>query len=146
MRRMRAGLCLVVVFAGASSRGADATKQDREKLQGTWKVSAMSLAGKAFPSTSKDIRTRIFTGDKMVIKDPLAKGERRQEATFKLDAGKEPRHIDFTDAKSGKTLHGIYQLEGDTLKIAYPFPAGARPTSFDGRGVFTETLKRAGKK
>ena len=34
------------------------------------------------------------------------------------------------------------KASGDTLKIAYRFPPGPRPTSFYGKDVFTETLKR----
>ena len=66
--------------------------------------------------------------------------------TIKLDAAKEPKHIDMTGKKDGKTVQGIYIIEGDTLKIAYRFPAAGRPTSFDGKDVFMETLERQTKK
>jgi hypothetical protein len=59
----------------------------------------------------------------------MRRQEGDQDATIILNAGREPKHIDMTDKKDGKTVQGIYIIEGDTLKIAYRFPAAGRPTS-----------------
>jgi len=141
------GLSLVVLLAGASGWGGDATKKDQEKIQGTWEPSSLSIGGKVSPAPPKELPTRVFAGDKLTTKDPGKKGElAAEEATFKLDATKEPKHIDITRKKDSKTVQGIYLLEGDTLKIAYRFPAVGRPAAFDAKDVFVETLKRQAKK
>jgi uncharacterized protein (TIGR03067 family) len=146
MRWITFGLSLVVL-AGASAWGGDDTKKDQEQIQGTWEPTGLSFGGKAFPTPAKNLPTRIFTGDKLTTKDPGKKGEFAvEEATFKLDAAKDPKHIDITQKRDGKTVRGIYLLEGDTLKIAYHLGGEARPTKFDGDGVFVETLKRQAKK
>ena len=143
MRRLTFGLSLVALLAGASAWGGDVTKKDQGKIQGTWKPATLSLGGKEFPLPSKGLPTRIFTGDKLTTKDP-GKGE--LEATFSLDAEKEPKHIDITNKKDGKVVRGIYLLEGDTLKIAYRVLVVVRPTSFDSQDVFMEVLTRETKK
>lgn len=142
------GLCLTSAGVRADDANdkaaSEATEKEREQIQGTWEPSSLSFGGKASPTPPKELPTRIFTGDKLTTKDPGKKAQ--QEATFKLDVGKEPKHIDMTDKKDGTTVHGIYVLEGDTLKIAYRFPAAGWPTTFDGKDVFLETLQRQTKK
>jgi uncharacterized protein (TIGR03067 family) len=139
MRPLTFGLLGLAVLLGG-----DDAKKDTETIQGTWAGSGLSISGKPLPAPPKELPTRIFTGDKLLTKDPPKPD---QEATFQLSADKSPKHIDMTDKKSGKTLRGIYSIEGDTLKIAYPVGGyeAPRPTAFDGDGVVTETLKRVKK-
>ena len=62
-----------------------------------------------------------------------------------------PHHatIDLVPGKGryeGKTLPGIYKLEGDTLTIAFAEPGKDRPTAFEskaGSGVVLVVHKRA---
>ena len=54
-----------------------------------------------------------FKGDKLTIKSK----DQMKEITFKLDATKKPKEMDVDfDGKTGK---GLYQLDGDTLKIVF---------------------------
>jgi uncharacterized protein (TIGR03067 family) len=141
MRRTTLGLALILLLAGANARGGDA-KKDKEKLQGTWMLTSMEVGGKAVP-LPKDAKL-IFAGDKLTATGgPMGD----EHATYKLDAGKKPRQIDLIekkDGKDGKTIQGIYSIEGDTLKLAFAVEAekGPRPTAFEGKEVGVMTLKR----
>jgi uncharacterized protein (TIGR03067 family) len=135
---------VVVLLAGAHAWCVDATKKDQEKIQGTWEASSLTLNGKPFPTRTpvKD-RAITFTGDKLIMKQGQVA---LQEATFKLDATKEPKHIDMRDKKDGKTLRGLYVLDGDTLKISHYLEGTERPATFDAKDLFIVTLKRQTKK
>jgi uncharacterized protein (TIGR03067 family) len=133
----------LVLVAAAMASADDATKKAQKMIQGTWEPVRLSFGGKPDPTPAKDLPTRIFDGDKLTTKDPGKKTE--EQATFKLDASKEPKQIDIAQ-KGGKTVQGIYVLEGDTLKIAYKLGGQERPTKLDDDGVFVETLKRQVKK
>src|SRR5206468_2002717 len=103
--------------------------------------------GKPSPLAPKELPTRSFAGNKLVTKDPGKKGEFAvEEATFRLDSTKDPKHIDMTRKRDGRTVQGIYVLAGDTLKIAYYLGGEVRPMGFADNGVFVETLKRQIKK
>jgi uncharacterized protein (TIGR03067 family) len=144
-KHMRWTVCAaaLIVLATATTRADDARKKDTEVIQGTWEPVGLILAGKPEATPAKDLPTRIFDGEKLTTKDPGKKTE--EQATFKLDATKEPKQIDIMP-KGGKTVQGIYTLDGDTLKIAYKIGGQERPTNLNGEGVFVETLKRQVKK
>lgn len=61
-------------------------------------------------------------------------GKGKQEATFRLDPAASPKAMDLTSRSEkgqGKTLAGIYLLEGDKLKLCLPtLPGRKRPTDF----------------
>jgi uncharacterized protein (TIGR03067 family) len=67
------------------------------------------------------------------------------EGTHTVDPGKKPKQIDAVRSKgpdAGKTLKGIYELDGETFKVCFA-PAGKdRPAEFatgegDGRRLMT---------
>jgi len=94
---------------------------DQEKLQGTWQMVRAEVAGKEVSQIAlRDTRMRIS-------KDSSSLG------TFRLDPTKEPKAIDMTPAfgpNKGKTVLGIYEIEGDDLKICVAMPGKERPTEF----------------
>jgi uncharacterized protein (TIGR03067 family) len=64
-------------------------------------------------------------------------GEAQMEGTIKLDPAKKPKQIDYKIEKStseawkGVTSRGIYELDGDTLKVCRTWPDNdTRPTEF----------------
>jgi len=69
--------------------------------------------------------------------------------SYKLDPSKKPPEIDLTITDGefkGKTFPGIYQLDGDTLKLCRAQPGQERPTEFaskKGSDTIFLTLKRA---
>jgi uncharacterized protein (TIGR03067 family) len=142
MNRFVLGLLAVAVLGGmaAAEEKADA---DLEKLQGAWVLTGLESDGKTIPA-QEGAGTIIFGKDKkLVLKE---KGKKDKDGTFKMDASKDPKELDLigsTDKENG-VMQTIYQLDGDTLKLAYSAegPKGKRPTSFDSKKAAIMILKR----
>ena len=111
---------------------------DREKIQGTWALVSGERNGKPLPDEAIKHVKLIFSGDKLTTKNK----ERKTEAGFKLDPNKEPKEIDVD--MEGNVGKGIYQFDGDTLKIAHGEVGDARPKEFPkaGSGLTVLVLKR----
>jgi len=130
--------------------GADApkndVKKDNEKLQGTWKA-VTAEAGGNLQDDAEEHRL-IFSGDEFTLK----KGEETMgKGKFKIDPSKKPNEIDMEfveskrDALKGKTVLGIYQLDGDALKWCWSKPGDGRPKEFSSTATDVHllvTLKR----
>ncbi len=123
------GLQLLFVAACGLLLAASETKEkplmgDHEKIQGAWALQSGERHGKPLPDEVIKHITLIFSADKLITKNK----DRKTEAAFKLDPSKEPKEIDLDmDGNIGK---GIYQLDGDTLKIAHGEVGDARPKEF----------------
>ena len=123
--------------------GADKTKEkqpmgDQEKVQGTWALVSGERNGRPLPAEVIQHIQLIFAGDKLATKHK----DRKTEATFKLDSNKTPKEIDLE--MEGNVGKGIYQLDGDTLKIVHGEVGDARPKDFPkaGSGLTFLVLKR----
>jgi uncharacterized protein (TIGR03067 family) len=161
MRKLMA-TAAVALLLGVTAHGQDPTKADQERLQGAWLVQSLEAGGKKIIAEPDGSRM-FFVGDKMAMEKGGKKGD--SETTFKIDATKKPKHLDliFKD-KDGNpsTIRGIYDLDGDNLKVCYriqltggkktddkdkdktPF-VEARPSSFDSSQGVLVILKRAPK-
>jgi uncharacterized protein (TIGR03067 family) len=110
-------------------RGGD-TDDDGKRIQGTWVVDPATFAEvkdeEARKEALKESRAvRItFQGDTFTMKHPPANEEK---VRFRLDPSKKPKEIDF-----GQGARGIYELEGETLKLCWDQQgkANGRPTKF----------------
>jgi uncharacterized protein (TIGR03067 family) len=138
--RLAVVMLLGVAFAPARGTGGD-PKADLKRFEGTWVVESALKGGKAQEEIVKTARL-TFAGDKFVIKH--GDGD-TVEQTFKIDASKKPRQIDFV--KMSKTYPGIYVFEGGKLKLCVS-EGGDRPTEFtstEGSMTTLLVLKRAKK-
>ncbi len=73
----------------------------------------------------------------LTIKDDTKDGR------YKLDAAKKPKEIALTMTENGKneTVRGIYELDGDNLKICFPAaPGGEAPKEFSGKKASNQML------
>jgi uncharacterized protein (TIGR03067 family) len=113
---------LIALFTALPA--ADPPKTDADRFQGTWVVSRVEINGKVQPK-SFTIRVK-FDGDKLLA----IVGNRQPEArgTFKLDQGLRPKAYDLTTVE-GQAVRGIYELDGDTLKVCLSAPGDERPTA-----------------
>jgi uncharacterized protein (TIGR03067 family) len=125
-------LSLGCLLAADSRQEAD--KDGTKTLKGTWTIVAVFDAdGKRVPVKADGqgpSRTIVFEASKGVFKDLHGKN-RHQEFTYKLDPTKRPKQIDFKDATEDRELWlGIYELDGDTLKLCFARTRTGRPTEF----------------
>src|SRR5262245_23708003 len=118
-----------------------AKQTDQERIQGAWKIESIVFDGKKESDTDKI--TIIFNGNKMSIR---VTPEHRDVSPFKLDETKSPKSLDIGDpAKKGDLLPGIYELNGDELKICFAKGSETRPTAFEskpGSRITFLTLRR----
>jgi len=142
MRRKWLGVVIVGLLIAADEAKKDDTLKDKERLQGTWIIQSSQRDGQA-DEVSKD-DTVTFDGDSVTVRTK----DREQKATFKLDASKKPKTIDFTPSEESErdnVVLGIYSLDKDELKVCFSGPGEKRPTEFsakEGTGHQLHILKR----
>ena len=139
---------VVVLLAGlliATDKPKDEAKKDLDRLQGTWVMAELEVEGKVVPEEKLKGTTLTIKGDKYIVKVK----DRAHETTFKLDPSQKPKAIDMyfsagTDAP--KLSKGIYEVDGDTLKLCrHQAPGKDRPVQFGtwpNTGLFLVTWKR----
>ena len=116
-----ASLIAVATLSPAADKKDAGAKADIDAIQGTWSIEA---GGPAKGGTITFTRTEV--------KMQFPKNPDVFTGTFKIDPSKNPKQIDL-HLKGGEPNHGIYVLEGDTLKVyAIAKDDGERPTAFPG--------------
>jgi uncharacterized protein (TIGR03067 family) len=123
---------MLAVLAGVLVAADDATvKSDREALQGKWLVVASEARGKKDSDDKlKEAKpTFHFQEEKLGWSFVRDGKEITGNGSYKLDPSTKPKSIDLTGfPESGKTFPGIYEMDGDTLKIC--FDENERPKEF----------------
>ncbi len=129
---MLLGLLSVSVVAHAQEKGA--AENDSVIIQGNWDATSSNTEGKDLPKSELRISRLVVKGDEWnyslgggaVLLDPAPK--------FSLDQNAIPKTIDVTSRRKnqqGKSLlRGIYELDGDVLKICFAVGSAARPKKF----------------
>ncbi|MDR3633424.1 MAG: TIGR03067 domain-containing protein [Isosphaeraceae bacterium] len=121
----------VVLLAGAAPE-REAEQSDLEKLQGDWKTKSFLLGGGPLPK-EKQFPDRLMTikGDSF---SEFRGGKVAVRGTLKLDSSTSPKHLNATFTQggpTGETVRGIYELDGDTLKVCVGTPDTERPAKFE---------------
>ena len=84
--------------------------------------------GQKLPDDDTQSLFRTMKGDQYTVflfRKAIGKG------TFKIDASKKPKTIDFQPAAAkAQPLLGIYEFDGDAWRICYANPGKERPTEF----------------
>ena|ERR1043165_3254450 len=124
-------LSFVVLALALCAGMALAEDDDAKKMEGNWTIESIVSKGEKPPADQfKDI-TMVITGNKIQMK---LKDEAVSTVTYKLDAEKKPKQIDLTHVdgdQKDKVEMGIYELDGDTLKISSSDPGEKRPEAFE---------------
>jgi uncharacterized protein (TIGR03067 family) len=129
---MKRFLVLVVSVALlAADAKDDAVKKEVEKFQGSWTGVSLEAGGQKAPDEFAKQNKITFTGDKYV---QTMGGQTVEAGTQKLDPTKKPKTMDISVTEGdmkGSTQLGIYEIEGDTLKICVAEHGSKdRPTEF----------------
>jgi uncharacterized protein (TIGR03067 family) len=96
MRLKWLGVVVIGLLIAADDAKKGDTRKDKERLQGTWIIQSSERDGQA-DEVSKD-DTVTFDGDSVTV----VTKDREQKATFKLDASKKPKTIDFTPSEESE--------------------------------------------
>ena len=107
-----------VVLAGPQD---DPAKKDLEKMQGKWKIEAEVIEGQKTPAKLLAKTSITIKGDNLIWEPKEDNGTIK----IKLDPSKKPPAIDLIDGKN--IALGIYQLEGDTLRVCWEDFKSNRP-------------------
>jgi uncharacterized protein (TIGR03067 family) len=137
--RLQTALALLLVLsfcapthADYRDRGANG-RSDQQLLQGTWKVIKRVKNGAAEDVNEHPTTLTITGKDIAETRD----GKVCQEGAFTLESSANPKRITLTGKSgdnSGKTFEAIFEVDGNTLKLAYSFGdnAGTPPKDFTG--------------
>lgn len=123
-------LILVAGLATAADPKEDAVKKEFKQLQGMWQATSVEQDGeKATDAVAKQMKL-VFEGEKATF---YAGDTVMMQGTVRLGPGAKPKTLDLA-SKAGRlkdqTVEGIYEADGDSLKICLGSPGGARPTEF----------------
>lgn len=148
----RLTFCVVALgFCVAYGGTGEPKSKDAKNIQGTWKVVSLTMEGQERKGDDiKDLWFKISATEIAIVQ-----GESNvlPPRAYSIDAAKMPKHIDIVDhiylnrkpdkdAKDKPTkikeklvMPGIYELDGDTLKICWngegvPSPKLERPKEF----------------
>ncbi len=140
MKRLSFLLLVLGLVAGAQGAKEDAAAEDLKRMQGDWVVVSMEVDGLKVPDDDAMALFRSVKGDRYTVsryRRLAGKG------TIKLDATKKPRTIDALPAgvtDKAKAVLGIYEFDGDKLKLCFARPGMARPTEFSAKEDSGNTL------
>ena len=138
--RVKTLAILMVGLLIAADDAKSENKKDIEKMQGEWTMASGERNGEAIPDEIVQSLKRTIKGNEYTVKreDEVLNG-----GTFTVDATKSPKTIDLkiTEGQAaGQSLHGIYELDGDMMKICYANPGKPRPTEFSAKAGSDQTI------
>lgn len=105
------------------------TPNDAKNILGAWQVTYVEDSGQVAPLSMPDGKklNAQFNFDTNSMKTNY--GEHTSEGSYTIDSSTNPKSIDLIE--NGRTKRGIYDLQGDTLRICISEQSNARPTAFD---------------
>lgn len=134
MKRFRATIAAIQVAIVGLAVAAAANAAGRNKadgLSGRWSWVGFEQAGIVAPSEQLKGWVMAVKNDHLTIEGP---SKARIEADFALDPTATPKGIDlafFSNQTRGRTVWGIYEIRGETLRICVaPAAAKGRPRDF----------------
>ena len=134
----------LVLLLGAAALAAPvpkAVKKPVESLDGVWKIETEERDGQASPRASSDYNVWRVTGGQLVLVSAQRDEYTAALTSEELDGGL--RSFEYTGAANGYHRRGVYQLDGDTLQIAFSLDPKTRPVKMTSENKgFVYTFKR----
>jgi RNA polymerase sigma factor (sigma-70 family) len=119
-------------------------KEAKATLDGTWQLTAVTKNGVEGGKDEVEAGKIVLSGETF----EMHHGANTVKGTFKVDPAQSPATIDLVVSEGGDPgeMHlGIYELDGDKLRICMTHKDKERPTKFeslDGSGAVLVSLKR----
>ncbi|WP_165229080.1 TIGR03067 domain-containing protein [Aquisphaera insulae] len=139
---------IATLMLSLAALGGDPPAADLKALQGTWQVTSMEREGETVPAEDFKTWGVRYEGNRVTLMD----GDRvHRRGIVTLDSSRKPKAVNTWDGDgpyADQTSPGIYELEGDTLRLAFAKPGEPRPTAFttkSGSAVLVVTYKRVKK-
>ncbi len=108
----------------------NATVSDEKRLQGKW--IAVSGHARKKPLTAAELTQLSITFDGERVEFVQPSGPPTPIAvTFTINSNRDPKQIDFVAPGKQEAMPGIYQFDGERLKLALIDQDYSRPTNFD---------------
>jgi uncharacterized protein (TIGR03067 family) len=132
MRNCQVALLWVFAFAVPGAVADDKADLEKElkKFQGAWTLESSETAGQKISAEQLKGFIVTFEGNKHTLK----MGDQvHQVGTQKIDPSKSPKTIDVTMTEGpskGKVMLGIYEFDGDMLRVCFDPEGKKRPTEF----------------
>lgn len=125
----------------ADAKPAAAPMTDEQKIQGAWKIVKWTFEGKDTVWTDKAPVSRWYLTDNTVYWVFGHENTFSQAWTYEIDSTAKPKRIDKWLAYDERgTDEGIYQLDGDELKVCWGHTTTGRPTDFTSKPQSRRTL------
>jgi len=146
MRRHARMLLALGLLMAADGRQAGAAPRDADRIQGAWVPVSILIDGQQLDKDELGEIKVLIKGDGYTVTNA---GQVADRGSFTLDPAKKPKAIDSTPAQGpdkGKSMPGIYELGGDTLKLCVARPGKERPADFASKAGSDQVfyvLKRA---
>lgn len=106
----------------------DATTAERKSLDGTWQATAYDQGNnKNYERLVKGM-TWTFDGEKFSWN---MEGKAELQGTYTVDPARKPKQINLTDDKGKHDCLGVYELDGDTLKLRFQATRDGRPKAVE---------------
>jgi uncharacterized protein (TIGR03067 family) len=124
--------------------GPTTATEVRAALQGAWTFEFQELSGERLPDAQLRSAILVFEGDRFTV---TAGGELVHRGTLQnIDPVQKAMDAHVAEGlAAGTTMLGVYELDGDTLRVCFDMEGRQRPIdvmSPTGPGVFRNVHKR----
>lgn len=138
------GFAVETLTRGKSKTGRAAKKSSTSgpatEIEGEWLMISGTFDGKPMDESMVKWVRRVTQGNQTTV---YAGPNIMMQAEFTIDSSTSPKAIDYVS--KGKKQYGIYEFDGDVLKIYMTSSGAPRPTRFDaapGKGSTLTVWKR----